>query len=201
MAPAEPLKTRTFSQARDAPKSKNMYIEYWNPNNTYSTWQSEGKSPITLNVFYPYLRGDLIQPQLNPFGNFESSHLFLQLLLTNRGCPRCKKNNTTSAQGSTNPGPGVANVELPADVEVSRHEHSAAPTVGVAVLAAREAQHGARLHEAVFPQTDAGTVQGPPQGDHRKVSVEADGLVEAKAVLQEERDASRGIFCGQDGQT
>ena len=44
-----------------------------------------------MNVFYPYLRGVLIQPQLNPFGNFESSHLFLHLLRTNRGCPRCKK--------------------------------------------------------------------------------------------------------------
>ena len=115
-----------------------------------------------------------------------------------------KKNNETSAQGSsTRLGPGVANVELPADVEVSTHMHGAASsiTVAVGVLAAREVQHGARLHEDVAAQIDAGTVQGPPQGDHREVSVEVDRLPEPKVVLQEECDASEGNFCGQDGQT
>ena len=64
-------------------------------------------------------------------------------------------NNKTSAQGSTVPiGPGVANVELPTDVEVF-HPHGAA--LSPAVLAAREAQHGVRLHEGVAVHTDAGT--------------------------------------------
>ena len=91
-------------------------------------------------------------------------------------------------------------MEVPTDVEVSSHAHGAARTEAVGVLAAREAQHGARLHDAVAEQIDAGTVQGP-QGDHREVSVEVDRLVEVKALLQEERDASRGTFCGQNGQT
>ena len=98
----------------------------------------------------------------------------------------------TSAQGSTGIlGPAVANVELPTDVEVSSHPHGAATTP--AVLAAREAQHGARLHEAVAvavaQKNDAGLAQGP-QGDHREVPVEVDCLLEVKAVIQEERDAS-----------
>ena len=113
--------------------------------------------------------------------------------------PTLQKNNKTSAQGSTALGPGVANVELPTDVEVFNHVHGAA--TAVAVLAAREAQHGVRLHEAVAVQTDAGAAQGPPHSDHREVPVEVDRLVELKALLQEERDASRGIFCCQDGQT
>ena len=92
-------------------------------------------------------------------------------------------------------------MELPTDVEVSTHVHGAALSPAAVVLAAREAQHGARLHDAVFPQTDAGLVQGPPQGDHREVSVEVDRLAEVKVALQEERDALRGIFCCQDGQT
>ena len=33
------------------------------------------------------------------------------------------------------------------------------------------------------------------------VVVEVDRVEEVKAVLQEERDALRGIFCGQDGRT
>ena len=37
--------------------------------------------------FYPYLRGDRIQPQLNPFSNFESRNLFLHLRRTNRRSP------------------------------------------------------------------------------------------------------------------
>ena len=104
-----------------------------------------------------------------------------------------QKNNTTSAQGSTEIlGPGVADVELPTDIEASRHVHGAAiasPAVGV--LAAREAQHGVRLHDAVFAQTDADLAQGP-QGDHREVSVEVDRVAELKAFLQEERGASEG---------
>ena len=113
-----------------------------------------------------------------------------------------KKNNKTSAQGSTRIiGPGVADVELPTDVEVSiRNGHGAAAIPRVVVLAAREAQHGWWLHEAVAAQTDAGIFQGS-QGDHREVSVEVDRVEEVKAVLQEERDALRGIFCWQDGQT
>ena len=83
-------------------------------------------------------------------------------------------------------------MEMPTDVEVSTH-HGAARTVGVVVLAAREAQHGARLHEGVAVQNDAGLVQGL-QGDHREVPVEVDGLVEANALLQEERDASGELF-------
>jgi len=87
-------------------------------------------------------------------------------------------------------------VELPTDVEVSTHAHGAALSIAavVGVLAAREAQHGVRLHEAVAQKTDAGHLQGPPQGDHREVPVEVDRVVEPKAMLQEERDASRGIF-------
>ena len=103
-----------------------------------------------------------------------------------------QKNNTTSGQGSTLLGPGVADVELPADVEVSFHPYGAASSISPApvVLAAREAQHGVRLHEGVVTlQTDAGKVQGP-QGDHREVPVEVDRAAEAKALLQEERDAS-----------
>ena len=80
-------------------------------------------------------------------------------------------------------------MELPTDVEVSFHAHGAARTPAVVVLAAREAQHGVRLHEAVFEQTDAGIVQGP-QGDHREVPVEVDLSAEGNAVHQEERDAS-----------
>ena len=91
-------------------------------------------------------------------------------------------------------------MELPTDVEVSKHVHRAAIAGVPVVLAAREAQHGARLHEAVAHHMDAGVAQGPPQGDHREVSVEVDRLAEAKVVLQEERDALRGIFWGQDGQ-
>ena len=91
-------------------------------------------------------------------------------------------------------------MELPTDVEVSFHVHGAAITPAAVVLAAREAQHGARLHEGVA-QTDAGRVQGPPRGDHRELPVEVDRFAEEKAALQEERDALRGIFCCQDGQT
>ena len=80
-------------------------------------------------------------------------------------------------------------MELPTDVEVSAHVHGAAPVI---VLAAREAQHGAPLHEGVA-RTDAGKVQGP-QGDHREVPVEVDRVAEVKAFLQEERDALRGIL-------
>ena len=88
-------------------------------------------------------------------------------------------------------------MELPTDVEVSDHVHGAAITS--IVLAAREAQHGARLHEGISARSaDAGLVQGP-QGDHREVSVEVDGLPEVKAVLQEERDASGGIFVVKTG--
>ena len=88
-------------------------------------------------------------------------------------------------------------MELPTDVEVSRHVHGAAPPAAAppaVVLAAREAQHGARLHEAAPAQTDAGIAQRPPHGHHREVSVEVDGLVEGKAVIQEERDASGEFF-------
>jgi len=112
-----------------------------------------------------------------------------------------QKNNKTSAQGSTTlSGPGVANVELPTDVEVSRHAHGAAIAIQAmaVVLAAREAQHGARLHQGVIPHTDAGLVEGP-QGDHREVPVEVDRVAEVKAVLQEERGASRGIFVVKAG--
>ena len=89
-------------------------------------------------------------------------------------------------------------MELPADVEVSTHPHGAAPAI-VGVLAARESQHGARLHEGVVAQTDAGHLQGPPQGDHREVPVEVDRVVEAKAVIQEERDASGDFFVVKTG--
>ena len=90
-------------------------------------------------------------------------------------------------------------MELPTDVEVSSHLHGAAITPAtVVVLAAREAQHGARLHEGV-EQLDAGKVQGPPHSDHREVPVEVDRLQEAKAVLQEERDASGRIFVVKTG--
>ena len=105
-----------------------------------------------------------------------------------------QKTKKTSAQGSTTPlAPGVADVELPTDVQASKHPHGAARSPAVA-LAAREAQHGARLHEAVATQTDAGQVQGPPQGDHCEVPVEVDRLAEGKAVIQEERDASGEFF-------
>ena len=111
-----------------------------------------------------------------------------------------QKNNTTSAQGSTTLlGRGIADVELPTDVEVSIHVHGAARTVAVVVLAAREMQHGARLHEGVALQTDAGRAQGPLQGDHREVPMEVDRVEEGKAAIQEERDASREFFVGKTG--
>ena len=88
-------------------------------------------------------------------------------------------------------------MELPTGVEVSRHGHGAARSV--VVLAAREAQHGARLHEAVVAQNDAGLVQGLPHSDHREVPVEVDRVVEVKALLQEERDASQGFFVVKTG--
>ena len=91
-------------------------------------------------------------------------------------------------------------MELPTDIEVSKHVQGAAPTNPAVVLAAREAQHGARLHEGVAAQLHAGIVRGPPQGDHREVPVEVDRLAEPKAaVIQEEREASRGIFVVKTG--
>ena len=92
-------------------------------------------------------------------------------------------------------------MELPTDVEAIIHVHGAArrSVAVVVVLAAREAQHGARLHEGVAAQKDAGISQGPPHSDDREVSVEVDRVVEANVVLQEERDASRGIFVVKTG--
>ena len=49
-------------------------------------------------------------------------------------------------------------MELPTDVEASRHPHGAAAAINVGVLAAHEEQHGARLHEGVGEQNDAGIV-------------------------------------------
>ena len=81
-------------------------------------------------------------------------------------------------------------MELPTDVEVSRHINGAAIGIThvVGILAARKAQHGVRLQDAVA-HNDAGLVQGP-QGDHPEFSVEVDRLGKPKVVLQEERDAS-----------
>ena len=85
-------------------------------------------------------------------------------------------------------------MELSTDVEVSTHPHGAATSrPGAVVLAAREAQHGARRYEGVAGQTDAGKAQGPPQGDHGEVSVEVDRVGEVGLVLQEERDASKEL--------
>ena len=84
-------------------------------------------------------------------------------------------------------------MDVPTDVEVSSHPHgAAAKTRSAAVVAAREAQHGVGLHEAVSPHKNAGIVQGPPHGDHREVPVEVDRRLDVKVFLQEERDA-----CGE----
>ena len=102
-----------------------------------------------------------------------------------------QKKNNASAQGSTVVSPGVANVDVPTDFEVSTHAHGAGRTPdAAAVLAAGEAQDGVRLHDAASAQLDAGLAQGPLYGDHRELPVEVDRFVEAKAALQEERDAS-----------
>ena len=58
------------------------------------------------------------------------------------------------------------------------------------VLAAHQAQHGVRLHDAVLMQLDAGHAQGTAHGDQRELPVEADVVVEVKTALQEERDTS-----------
>ena len=180
-----PQKTRTFSQARDAPNFK-KHVEYWNPNNT---WQSEGKNPITLNVFYPYLRGDLIQPQLpqlNPFGNFEIKSSFPA---SSQDKPRMStlQKKTTKLQPKDPPKFLAQESRMWSSPRTSRFPttHMAPPPL--------------QPPSSFWHQLDAGTVQGP-QGDHREVPVEVDRVAgEAKVVLQEERDASGEFFVVKTG--
>ena len=142
------------------------------------------KSPITLNVFYPYLRGVLIQPQLLPFGNFESSHLFHSFPASSQDKPRmmihtAKKQQNFSPRTHRNPWP--------------RSRGCGAP----------HGRRGFRARTRRRPSHCSGSPRGAarrpaplqgPQGDHREVPVEVDRVAEVKAFLQEERDALRGIL-------